>query len=354
MAVLWMTDRNSATGSGGGLDADERDRARLSSALASLLRNGSAQTRALAADVIGALNLSALEPDLERARKEAGLELERSREQWVKSPPGPGDGGQEPAPGKSHAPSLFSPDAQSALSLWAETTAAEIRMSEVEGPALAAALARDPVAAVRVRAARSVRWLSGNQQWPLLATLLEDADPDVRQAARAELGRLKIKSGPAGDWLLAELKQATADEDPVPLVIASSGFRGLPGLDQALVGALERPDTAPAAATALGAVGDAEAREAILSHLKQPFALALPELLAAIALRPSEPGVPAEPAGAEPAADACRSLLFHTRPEVRAAAVRALLAIAGPAAVTEVQALATDYDVRVRRAVAGH
>ncbi len=311
---------------------EQVDRARLSSALGSLLRNGSAQIRPLAARAIGALGLSSLEGDLERCGKEAGREVQRARERWIKSP--------------KDEPSLFSPDPPAAQALWAEAIAAELRLSVPDAPGAVALLAHDPAAAVRVAGAESVPWLPAGQQWTILQPLLEDPDPGVRQAARAVLPRIDVKAGPASAWLLTELAQATPEADGAPLVEALSHLEGLPGLEKALEGALDRPDTAPAAANVLATVADPAARAAILSRLKQPFALALPELLQAVTrTAPDDPDRAA-------IASACRTLLFHTRPEVRAAAVLALKAIDGAEARGEVQALAVDYDVRVRRAVA--
>jgi len=329
IAVLWSKAEPGAGELGG-----EMERAHLSAALGSLLRNGSPQVRPLAARAIGALGLASLAGDLERARKEAGLEVQRARERWIKST---GD-----------TPSLFSPDPPAAVALWAETTLAMLELSAPEASAAASAsqllMAHDPAATVRVAAAEAIPWCPADKQWELLEPLLDDSDPAVREAARAVLPQIDLKTGAAGPWLLAELKQTTSLADGVPLVEALGHLGGLPGLEQTLVEALEQPDTAPAAARELAVVEGPVARAAILSHLRQPFALALPELLDAVAGRPSQAD--------HDAAEACRALLFHSRPEVRAAAVRALKAIEGANAAAEVQPLAVDYDVRVRRAVA--
>jgi HEAT repeat protein len=285
------------------------------------------------------LGLAALGGDVERARKEAGQEVQRARERWIKS--------------TDDAPSLFSPDPPEAVALWAETTLAMVRLSPAESSALAAVMAHDPAPAMRVAAAEAVPWAPADKQWEILEPLLEDSDSAVRQAARAALPRIDLKAASAGPWLLTELTQpasaAEGESDGVPLVEALSHVVGLPGLEEKLEEALDHPDTAAAAARALAAVGAPEARAAILAHLKQPFALALPELLDAVAGRadPAEEG-----SDRESAAEACRALLFHPRSEVRAAAVRALKAIEGASAAAEVQPLAVDYDVRVRRAVA--
>jgi hypothetical protein len=331
LTVLWAAERGAQVEA----SLDGTDRARLSTALSSLLRSGSTTVRPLAARAIGVLGFTSLQGDLERARKEGDVEIRRAREHWIKS--------------SDDAPSLFSPEAPAALALLAEATAAEIRLSFPEASASAALMAHDPAPTLRLAAIASIPWISADKQWEILEPLLGDADSGVRQAAVAALQQLDPSAGPAGEWTLAELKQTTSEADAVPLVEALSRFHGLAGVDQALSSALERPDTAPAAARVLGAMGDRDARVAILSHLKQPFALALPELLRAVT---QHLDLPWDRADSSSASEACRALLFHPRAEVRAAAVRALWAIAGSSAASEVQSLALDYAVQVRRAVA--
>jgi HEAT repeat protein len=345
-AVVWAVNGQTKTSA----VLDEATSLRLGPLIGSLMRNGSAQVRPLAARAAGTLGLSALAPELERARKEAGAEVERARERWMKPR---ADGGATPAGEARSTPSLFDAEPQNALELWGEASAAELRLSLPGTAGSAPTLAGDPAPAVRIAAARAVPALPAAEQWPVLHPLLEDSEPDVRAAARAQLAKLDSSVGrEAGAWMLAELAQATSESSVSPLIDALSRLSDVPGLDPGLIAALGRPETAPAAATALARIGDPTAVAAILDRLRQPYALALPELLAAAASRAAS----LAPAQASAAAEAARALLFHPRPEVRAAAVHALFALASPAAASEVfsdiQPLAGDYDLRVRRAVA--
>jgi len=356
VAVLWGTEGRAKAEAP---DAD-LDLARLSAPIGSLLRNGSPQVRPLAARAAGALRLTALAGDLERARKEAGLEVQRSREHWIEEPlpiaAPPSPGRPNPTAGQGdlavaasrRQPSLFSPEPAAALSLWAEATAAELRLSLPEAAGLMGMLVRDPSVVVRTAAAEAIPSLAPASQWEALEPLLEDPEPQVRAAALAQLAHLDPAVNAVGPWMIAELARAATETSVRPLVDALSRRPGLPGLDAALTAALERPETASAAAGALARMADPPAIAAILGQLRRPNALALPELLAAVASR-SLSFTDAERSAAE---DACRTLLFDPRPEVRAAAVRAVLGLDGASALADVQPLAGDYDLRVRRAVA--
>ena len=222
---------------------------------------------------------------------------------------------------------------------------AEIRLGAADSISLQRDLAQDLSPRARGAAARAVAALPAASQWQALLPLLTDRDEAVREVAVIEVRRLDPSVSEAGHWILAQLASGAVDPElPVtPLIEALSTQHPLAGLERVLAGQLDNAAGAAAAATALVALGTPAARAALALRLRTASPVGLvPVLAAAATLKDAAVGA------------ACRALLFHVQPGVRVAAVRAVWALDGPVAKPFIAALAGDYDVRVRRAVAEH
>ncbi|MGC3998296.1 MAG: HEAT repeat domain-containing protein [Anaeromyxobacter sp.] len=247
----------------------------------------------------------------------------------VSRPAGPRAGGSaaEPAVGPFVPPG--GPDADEVGAL-AEAAGA-LRIGEA-GPWLAP-LVTDPAPAIRAGALAGLALLGGEGVAERLAPALANPDRAVRTAAAHGLSRL----GPRGVPALAAAAARSAD-DPEWLVALARALGGTaaPEAVPALTALLDGPAAAPAAA-ALGHLGAPAAP--LVAALGRAGPGAQVEIIDALAQL-----------GAAEAAAPLTDQLCADRPDVRAAAARALGKLRYEGASARLEALRSDYYGRVRRA----
>jgi HEAT repeat protein len=195
-------------------------------------------------------------------------------------------------------------------------------------------LARDPHAVVRTGAVEGLAFLGGEGALEAVAVALDDPDPAVRGAAASSLPRLGARAvqalsravarGDGEDWeaTLARALAATDSAEAAP----------------ALIALLEGPAAAEAV-RGLGRLGVAASAPPLARLLAGPSADARLDAIEALSLV----------AGGE-GADQIAQDLTSDRPEVRAAAARALGRLRHEAASARLEALRSDYYGSVRRA----
>lgn len=207
--------------------------------------------------------------------------------------------------------------------------------SPAAGPLLVEA-ARDPAPAVRAGAVEGLGFLGGERPANELVAALADPSQEVRDAALGVLPRYGLGAVPA----LAAAVAAAGEGDlrSRERLARALGETGAPGALPPLV-ALLQGSAAGAAATAIAAIGIADGAEPLLAHLGSKEAPGRVEALDALAQLASR--------GAGPAIE--RELLSE-RPDVRAAAARAIGRLRYETASGRLEALRVDYDGRVRRA----
>jgi len=185
-------------------------------------------------------------------------------------------------------------------------------------------LLRSPWPVVRCGAIALLAWARGYAAQPTLLAMLEDPDPSVREQASRHLSRMPSDTG-----LLAAFQRAHGETRR--LLFEAIARRGDPRRAPLLVGALgdDDPSIRRAAALALhtmpGAEVDAEIAKALSAPKSQAAAL---ELLAARRARSQVAAV---------------MRLIH-EPSVSKQAFAALGALAGPAEVQQLIALATNNE----------
>ncbi|HET8722996.1 MAG TPA: HEAT repeat domain-containing protein [Anaeromyxobacteraceae bacterium] len=216
-----------------------------------------------------------------------------------------------------------------------EISVALSRLEPQRPAALATRLSAAADPRLRAGAARSLGAARSPGAVELLGPLATDADPTVRAAAVAAMGRL----GPPGvEGLARVLSRPVADPGELSGIARALGDTASPAAVPHLTTLLAGP-AAAAAATSLGAIGDAAAIPALVAALGRPGALGRLETVEALAQ------LNAAVAGPELTAE-----LVSDRPEVRAAAARALGRLRHEAAAGWLEALRSDYHAEVRRA----
>lgn len=155
--------------------------------------------------------------------------------------------------------------------------------AEAERAAFATALcakASDPALPVTVRylLLRQVAWIGGAESVEPLTKLLADPDIQIREYARMALA--KNASPKAGAVLMAALKKADDGRTQIGF-ISALGERREPAAVDLLAAKLQKPETAPAAISALGKIGSSEAVAALKTALPAPAPAAVDALLVA-------------------------------------------------------------------------
>ena len=267
--------------------------------------------RAEAARSLGRLGIARAAPALLRRASELRDRLERAR------------GGAD-----SGAPPELEEELGAVLS-------ALSRLHAPEAGALARARLGDPSARLRAAAVDALGALGAENAGAIGAGLL-DPDPRVFAASAEALGRI----GPAAVPALSAAAAKFNREDPerCGALARALGETGSPEAVPALA-TLAEGSAAAAAATALGRIGTQGATAALLTLLERPDPAGRPEALDALG------GLAASEAG-----PLATSELTNDRPEVRAAAARALGRIHFEPAAGRLEALRADYDGQVRRA----
>jgi HEAT repeat protein len=202
--------------------------------------------------------------------------------------------------------------------------------------ALLAPLATDPLPAIRAGAVEGLTALGGEAGLRAAAAALEDPDERVRGAAARALGRAGARGAPALARAARRVREGEAGWG-VALARAlgeTGAAEAVPALAALLDGA-----PAPAAALALARIGAPAARDPLVAALEPPSAAGQAEAIEALAQL-----------AARDAGPAIAAHLTSDRPEVRAAAARALGRIRYEPASERLEALRSDYAGRVRRA----
>ena len=211
---------------------------------------------------------------------------------------------------------------------------AELRpTAEIEKAHLERLLA-SPEAAVRASAARALGGL-GRGEVGRLAACLADPDERVWTTAAEALGRIGPPAVPALSRAAAEARPD--DRRRLTALARALGETGSPDAVPALKD-LSR-GAAAASAASLGRIGTQDAKAALVALLARPGALGRVEAIEALGSL-----------GAGEAAPAIAGELTSDRPDVRAAAARALGRLRHDDAAAWLQALRSDYDAQVRRA----
>jgi HEAT repeat protein len=216
-----------------------------------------------------------------------------------------------------------------------EVAVALARLAPDSGAPLALRLASDPDARLRAAAARALGFARSPTAAESLALLTGDADPSVRRDAVASLGLLG-KPGLAP--LSAALASRSGDEEEALEMTRALAATGDAGAVPLLARMLAGPQGA-AAAAALGRLGSVSGVPVLLAWMESGQGAGRVEAIESLgALGAPEAG---EPLSRE---------LTSDRPEVRAAAARALGRLRHEAAAGRLEALRADYYADVRRA----
>jgi HEAT repeat protein len=318
----------------GELGVEPASQAQLAKRLAEILRYGSPPTRPLAARVAGRLGISDLEPVLEKLLAEGGAQLSRARARWI---PIAKSGGQNPVP-----ESLFAEEPPELVSLQGETGLALVRLGGKSHLDIAAKMATDPSPVIRELAVEATLALPGSDGWPLLRGLLDDPQQSVNERAIAALGDFDRSSPEPARWLIAALQRGDARATPSTLVALLGKRPNTPDSVEVIAGELRKPETAGAAAEALGR-GErslvAPIVEARLAELPSAGLIELVVTSSEMNLKATLPSL--------------QALRFHPRPEVAAAVAGALWKLDPEHAQGQLALLAEDYYLEVRRAAAG-
>ncbi|BDG06551.1 HEAT repeat domain-containing protein [Anaeromyxobacter oryzae] len=317
---------------------------------------GDAATRIAAARALGRLGApSAGAPVKERAAALAGR-MRDARARWIAAPlptaPAPGfeRGGEQrlaavlahaPGPPQGAAGALEFPEwmdavpPQAADELGALLAAAG-RLRAPGAEALLRGFVEDPAAAVRGGAVEGLAALGSDAAIGAATRGLEDRDLAVRTSAARALAAL----GPRGAPPLARAAERARGAEPAWRITLARALSdaGAAEAVPALAGLLEGP-SAPAAAIALARLGAPAAREPLVALLASGSGAGQVEAIEALATL-----------AARDAGDAIAAHLTSDRPEVRAAAARALGRIRHEPASARLEALRSDYAARVRRA----
>ena len=269
--------------------------------------------RAAAARALGRMGAVKSVPALARRASESAERLSRARA----------------AP---RAPAAAGPAAAEEL---AAVLVALARLRADGAGALAAERLADPDEPLRVAAVEALGEL-GQEEAGRIAAALADQSLRVRMAAVAALGR----TGPRAVSALARAAAAAGPDDPelCTALARALGDSGSPEAVPALA-ALAQGPAAPAAAAALGRIGTKNAVASLADLLARPTLAGRAEALDALG------GLGATEAGPAVAAE-----LTSDRPEVRAAAARAVGRLHHDPAAARLEALHSDYDGQVRRA----
>jgi HEAT repeat protein len=195
-------------------------------------------------------------------------------------------------------------------------------------------LARDPHPAVRAGAVEGLAALGGEGTLEAVAAALDDPDPGVRMAALASLPRHGARAVPA----LARAAASPDGEDWQAAVAGALATTDAAEAAPALAALLDGPAAAEAA-RGLGRLGVASSAAALARILEGPSEAARLDAIEALAGIPTGEG-----------AEAIARHLTGDRPEVRAAAARALGRLRHEPASARLEALRSDYYGIVRRA----
>lgn len=324
---------------------------------AALLQAADATTRTAAARAVGLLGYAAGAQALQRRAQVLQQQLSEARQKWVAGPwpavfASGFDGGAPraeailarapaPAPAGAPPPGPLPPewaeglDAGEAEELGAVAVALARLRAEGAGD-LAAALGTDPDEVLRAAATEALGLLGGEPARRSAAAALEDPSPRVRLAATAALGRPGAEAVPA---LAAAMSRAAPSERELREALARSlAQTGSPDAVAPLAALLDGPQAAMAAG-ALGRLSVREGARPLLRMLEAPGGLGRVEAIDALAkLLGGEAGA------------ALTAELTSDRPEVRAAAARALGRVRFEGAAASLEALRSDYYGQVRRA----
>jgi HEAT repeat protein len=307
--------------------------ASLTRRLAEILRSGPASSRPLAARFVGRLGLRALQPNLERVFTECAAQLKRSRLRWIVAP---GDGGA------SIPESLFAEESPDVEAAYAEAGLSLVRLQAPAGEDTARELANDPAPSVRGRAAEAATVLPAAVGWPLLRGLLDDRTLVVRDRALEVLGDFDRGSPEPGRWLLEALRKGDGQTEHRMLIALLAKRPPTPGAVEVLTEALRSPETAGAAAAALGHQDPALATPVVVARLAELPTAGLMDLIQSASAMQLKAALPSLVA-----------LRFCPRPEVAATVAAALWKLDPEHAAVELSPLAEDYYLEVRRSAAG-
>lgn len=245
--------------------------------------------------------------------------------------PGAAPGGGPGEPGL--APFLRGPAAE-ATELGAAL--AELgRLRSTGAEAVLAGLVTDPEAAVRAGALDGLGAMAAEGALAPATAALADPEPRVRLAAVGALRRLGPKGGAV---LIRALGEPGLEPDWCSALASALGDAGLAEAVPALAGRLGGP-CGVAAALALGRIASPAAATQLAEALMRPGAAGRLEMVEALAQ-----------VGGSSGAVALSRELTSDRPQVRAAAARALAQLRYEPASPRLEALRSDYYGRVRRA----
>ena len=315
-----------------------------------------ASVRPAACRALGRLGWAGAIPALARRADEAAGRVAGARASWIagRLPSGPAPGfADADAPARLAAVVARAP----AVTLVAEagphgapewidrvsrTDAAELGALAVALGALRAeasrprllALARDPLPVVRAGALEGLAGLGGEGALEAVASALDDPDPGVRAAALSSLPRFGARAVPALSREAARRAGAEREAAVARALAETDSEDAAP----ALVSLLEGPGAAEAA-RGLGRLGIAAGARPLAGVVSGPSGAARLDAIEALA----------QLATGEGAEEIARHLTSD-RPEVRAAAARALGRLRHEAASVRLEALRSDYYGGVRRA----
>ena len=215
-----------------------------------------------------------------------------------------------------------------------EVAVALARLAPDSSAPLALRLAGDPDPRLRAAAARALGVSRPASGVETLALLAKDDAAAVRVAAIAALGAM----GSSGLAPLADVLAARRGDDEEAAAIARAlGATGDPGALPLLASMLAGKQ-APAAAAAIGRLGAAGGSASLLAALERGQASGRVEIVEALGLL-----------GSPEAGDGVSRELTSDRPEVRAAAARALGRLRYEGSAPQLEALRADYYADVRR-----
>jgi HEAT repeat protein len=246
--------------------------------------------------------------------------------------PGPPSGA---APQEDAALPPFIPAASAGAEELREALAAAGRLRAAGADRLLATLARDPEPAVRAGAVEGLAEMGGEAAAAILAGALRDPERAVRVAAAEGLTRL----GPRGAGaLIHAADEPDTDPDWRVALTRALGETGAAEAVPVLAARLDGPTAEPAAA-ALARLGSSSAIGPLVAALERPETTGRVALIDALAVF-----------GSPEAAGVIARELTSDRPEIRAAAARALGRLRHEHASARLEALRSDYYGRVRRA----
>jgi hypothetical protein len=290
--------------------------------------------RPAAARAAGLLRLRDVQPVLQKVYVDEVESLGRSRARWIPPTARQGQG--------AALDSLFAEESPDTVALLGDAGLALVRLGGASQLDTCKQMATDPSAAIREVAAPATLALPPAMGWPLMRALLDDPQLAVHERAVEALASFDMRSPEPTRWVIEALQRGD-ERVSRNLLIATLAKRPPSREAVEVLGAeLQRPETAGAAAEALGRQDASLAAPIVAARLAELPSAGLIELVAAANTLKIKATVPS-----------LRQLRFHPRPEVAAAAAAALWKLDAEHAQAEMSMLADDYYFEVRKAVAG-